>query len=275
MTRDEVFECWAPAGAAWSPWAKPVLYAHFPADALPDPANPPTQDGAAAAAAPPPMDPDWIPPADGSSAVVVDLHGPAGVAAGRVLAEQGYRPVPLYNAAPGPAPVPFGEDGPAAAAGAAALVEVVPILGALWRATPGLRSLELPPDAPPAFLLDAGRRGGARSANPGSFDNRSVSLPTDFPSANLLLSRGVRRAVVVQPTGAQPQADLRHTLLRWQRAGIEILLKSLDAPGAPAPCTVRRPSWFGVAWYRMLAVLGLRRNPMGGFGGTIPEPSAG
>ena len=64
---------------------------------------------------------------------------------------------------------------------------------------------------------------------PPAFDNRSVSLPTDFPSANLLLSYGVRRVVLVQATDGQPQADLAHTLLRWQQAGIDMMRSAVDA----------------------------------------------
>ena len=107
------------------------------------------------------------------------------------------------------------------------------------------------------------------------FDNRSISLPTDFPSANLLLSRGIRRIILVQAHFTDPQADLSHTLRRWQEAGLTILAVAIDEPAAPRPITIRRPTAFRLLWYNLLAKLGLKPNPLGGFGGRLPMPSSG
>ena len=143
------------------------------------------------------------------------------------------------------------------------------------RATAILQQLALPADRPPVFLLDAQRRFGSGAAvQPGKFDNRSISLPTDFPSGLFLRSLGIERVVLVQ-ANADPQQDLAHTLLAWQEAGLSILARTPGADGAPAPIRVARPSNFRVMWYRFLATLGLRRSPLGGFGGFIPVPSAG
>ena len=64
MTGEECFEAWAPVGASWSLWAKPVLFAHLsqlPYERPPDqiPNEPP--------------DLFWIPEAGGRTAIVVDL----------------------------------------------------------------------------------------------------------------------------------------------------------------------------------------------------------
>jgi hypothetical protein len=40
-----------------------------------------------------------------------------------------------------------------------------------------------------------------------------------------------------------------------------------------ANVTVPKPSGFKLAWYAAIAVLGLRRSNVGGFGSTIPEAS--
>ena len=53
---------------------------------------------------------------------------------------------------------------------------------------------------------------------PGTFDNRWVVFPQDFPSAAFLRSRGVAEVLLIQ-AGAQPQEDLAHVLLRWQQGG--------------------------------------------------------
>ncbi len=81
--------------------------------------------------------------------------------------------------------------------------------------------------------------------------------------------------MLVQHADARPQEDLAHTLLAWQEGELSILARAPSAVGPPEPIRVARPSNFRVMWYRLLATLGLRRNPLGGFGGTIPVPSAG
>jgi hypothetical protein len=151
----------------------------------------------------------------------------------------------------------------------------MPIAGALSAATPAIDRLNLSFEAPPAFMLDADRRIGTGPAlTPGMFDNRSVSLPTDFPSANLMLSRGIGRVILVQMDSIEPQPDLAHTLLRWQEAGMDILALPLSHPHDPVRIRVTRPPLFRRIWQRVAATMGLRRNPMGGFGGMIPIPSS-
>lgn len=115
--------------------------------------------------------------------------------------------------------------------------------------------------------------GGADPA-PGRFDNRWLVFPQDFPSANFFLSRAIQTLLLVQEKD-QPLADLAHVLLRWQEAGIRLLLKN---PLLPAPVTdlhVHRPSQFRSIWYRVMALAGLRRNSAGGFGSIVPQASSG
>lgn len=255
----EVFDAWAPPGATWSAWAKPVMFAHLyvgvgagEAEAMLEMASP----------EPCP----WCPPADGRTLCVIDIAGSKGVDQALSLARLGYRPVPLYNALPG-------SRGPL---GSKQVIDYSGVAAALERAARELVHFALPDDAPPAFVLDARRRGTTTLPPvPGDFDNRSVSLPTDFPSGHLLVSRGIRRALLVQVEGGQPQVDLAHTLLRWQEAGIEIWSTSPEATATPKQITVSRPSMFRLAWQRALATLRLRKAPLGGFGGVIPIHSEG
>ena len=221
----------------------------------------------------------WAPRADGTTVLVIDLPGVQSVRVGESLVHAGFRPIPLFNAVPGPSGSRERDDPHQT------VVDVYPIIDAIGQASARLCDLleRLPATAPPAFLLDAQRRLG-KERHPGDFDNRSVSLPTDFPSATFLQSRGVTSAVVVLDShgrpmsGGQPATDLAHTLLRWQAAGITILSCTLDAElagASPRTINVARPSWFGSIWHNALSVVGLRRSPMGGFGGTLPVPSAG
>jgi len=251
MNSEAAYAIWAPEGGPWSPWVKPILFANQPVwSEVPDPAL----DAIPA--------PAWLPAIDASTAFVIDLPGAGSVPWGIALARRGWRPVPLYNALPG--------DSFAVSGTSAAIVDVAAIVVAMRRATALLAPLALAPDGPPAFLLDAlRRRGTGAPAIPGRFDNRSISLPTDFPSAVFLRSRGIRQVVLVQESSAAPQADLAHTLVAWQEGGLPILVQAASAEGAPQPLRVSRPSRFRALWYRCLATLGLRRSPLGGFGGYI------
>lgn len=247
MTNEEIFDAWAPADVLWSQWAKPVLFAQR-SDVMP-----PTT-----AAAPPALADDrWLPPASGQRAIVVDLPALDALRTGLALARRGHRPVPLYNTCDDPA----------------AVLDVRSLVAALAGAADDLRRAALPPDAPPAFLLDSNRMRPAVLPSPGKFDNRWVVFPQDFPSATFLHSRGIREVVLIQE-GDKPQEDLAHVLRRWQEAGLSIhVMPPRDA--TPQPIVVQKPSWFKTLGYRLVAISGLRRNNAGGFGAVIPIARAG
>jgi hypothetical protein len=246
MTREQIYSAWAPPSSIWSAWAKPVLFSHL-------------YSGIEEVAMPP-VDMDWVEMANGSLAMVCDLPGMESVAAALALIPMGYRPVPLFNAAP-------------ETASEVSLVEVRPIMAALASGAFSLLDARLPDTAPPIFLLDSNRRTSRVAPQPGMLDNRSISLPTDFPSANLLLSRGIRTVLLIQSEAVPPQADLSHTLRRWQDAGIHISAKTVNGP--VHPIVVQTPRAFAVLWYNLLATIGLRTSPLGGFGGQLPLPSGG
>src|SRR5260370_21089650 len=155
MNKEEIFSAWAPDASLWSRWAKPVLFAH-----LDTPSFPLTEAA---------VEVSWPPAEIEKVAVVVELPGAQGVLVGVALAAQGYRPIPLQNAVP----LPFGQRLVDPLTGrAVAAVDVLPILSALRKGAEQLAQLNLPSDAPPAFLLDANRRGDGRKIQPDEFDNR-------------------------------------------------------------------------------------------------------
>jgi hypothetical protein len=131
-----------------------------------------------------------------------------------------------------------------------------------------LESTKLPAQAPPAFLLDSRRFDGILAPN--WFDNRWVVLPEDFPSANRLLAAGIRRCVLIADD--IPKRDLPHVLLRYKKAGIQLLHLNLE--GLLTPHVPKKPSWFGSLLARFWVMLGLRRSSAGGFGALVPEPSS-
>jgi len=260
MNKEEIFSTWAPDASVWSCWVKPVLFAHLDS-AL---SHIPIMETAG--------DVSWSPPPGERVALVLDLPGVEGVLAGIALAARGYRPVPLYNAVP----LPSGEAllDPLTGREVAA-VNVLPIIGALREGAEELAQLNLPGDAPPAFLLDANRRGDGRKMQPEEFDNRSVSFTTDFPSANFFTSHGIQRVMLVQRHRIEPQPDLAHSLRRWQDAGFVLVRVRMGFSELPERFEAARPSWYGAMFQGVLSSIGLRRSRTGGFGAWVPESSAG
>jgi len=244
-----LFEAWAPLDGRWSPWAKPVLFAHLPRAAW------------HAAELPGGEPSDWtiLPPADGTTALILDLPGAESVRAGLALADRGYRPVPLFNTTPGPSPV----------------LQILPIMRALADGARDLARVSLFPDAPPAFLLDCKRLQVGVHPSPGQYDNRWIVFPQDFPSGESLGAAGVTRVLLVQQGRSKPVDDLRDVLLRFRRAGLEIL--SVDMAAGAAPRTLDLPPLRLWRFLRCLAMLtlGLRWNSAGGFGSIVPQPGSG
>ena len=255
MEKEEIFEAWAPAGGVWSPWVKPVLFAHLPR---------PLPDSPAAA----PFPTAGLPAPGERQALVVEMPGPLAVTAGLALAEMGYRPLPLFNACP--PPWDAGGTGLASAA-----VDVDAVLAALVGEATRLRSLALPPDAPPAFLVNADRQTPRIPFRPGVFDNRSVVFPTDFPSAGFLATQGIVGAVLVRERERPLSWDLTRVLRDWRRTGVGLSAWRLDEPGTPAPLTLPRLGFLGEWAKRLWALFSLRPNPLGGYGGLVSESSGG
>ncbi|MFN7138848.1 MAG: hypothetical protein ACK4UN_05885 [Limisphaerales bacterium] len=256
MKPSDLFEMWAPPESIWSVWAKPVLFAELKIIHKP-----------------PTFDLPWPEIQFNSTpgtAIVVDLPGVDSIDTGLALAAKGFRPVPLYNSSCGPFDLPqdFRLSG-------ASLVNMEPIQRKLVDNAERIAALHLPPTAPPVFLLDSNRKGNL-PPTPGKFDNRSVVFPQDFPSANFLLSHGIRQVLLLQKNGRnRPESDLAHVLLRWQEAGIQLFLFDSTVHLEAQPLKVAKPSNFRALWHRALAMLGLRRNSAGGFGSLIPEMSEG
>jgi hypothetical protein len=255
MDRESLFETWAPHESIWSPWAKPVLFAHLGQVPLLNIVLPETNTS-------------WAPSVVERTALVLELPGIQSVAAGLALADAGYRPVPLFNACPA-----IGEGDCAASE----LVDVTTILAGLVAGAERLRPLTLRPDAPPAFLLDAARNQPIRSRRPGMYDNRSVVFSTDFPSVGFCQAHQIQRALVVHSNGSRPLAgDLLAAIRPWQDNGLELWQK--DAAGAEMQQRLQIASWNSWVWSirsRLFALLRLRRNPLGGFGSYVAEADGG
>lgn len=264
---EEIYKCWAPEGAVWSPWVKPVLFTQMgvaPATGVPPVVEPevgwaplPEAVELNAAESAGYRDPGLIAGAGTRTALILDLPGAQAVATGLALARLGYRPVPLFNTCPGPK----------------AVLELDAVVSGLRAGAQLLPGLALRPDAPPAFLLDHGRLSGVPSS--GSFDNRWMVFPQDFPSSRFLREQRVARVVLVRGRSIQGEQDLDHVLRRWQVEGLALQLIQTEPVTPARTLEIKSPPRFGALWYRVLAMMGMRRNAAGGFGSEVPVPTQG
>lgn len=238
MTREELFAIWAPPVSPWSVWAKPVLFAGAPLTST-DRVGELQSIGALAYVR--------------ETALVVDMLGAESLLMGLALAQNGFRPVPLYNSAGAP-----GE-----------LVRMESIARLLAPGAAILKSAHVPADAPPAFLLNSDRLDG-HTTLPGRYDNRWCLVPQDMPSAAFLMSQGVKRVAVVSD---KIRTDLSHVLHRYQDAKLELGLVG-DLEKGPQPLTVPKPASYRSLWYVMGVFAGLARNSAGGFGGVTPSANS-
>jgi len=232
-----LYKIWAPEGTAWADWAKPVLFASLQGTSQ--------ANYAEMQVAPPELMPDR------KTMVIVDLPGVQGVEEALGLAGGGFRPVPLYNGVMG--------DG-------MALVDVRPLGRALHCGADILRTITLPADAPPVFMLDANRLEGTRI--PLSFDNRWCVFAQDMPSARYLKSKGIDKVIL---RTERLQTDLSRVLYDYQQAGLTLYISTKN-DRYPRILTVKKRNALDNFAYRLRTTLGLKRNSAGGFGSKIPPP---
>jgi hypothetical protein len=250
MNKNAVFEAWAPSGARWSDWVKPVLFATLPEDIADDAESEPGIDFE--------LTPAFSAP---GVALVIDLPREDSVAVGLALALRGIRPVPLFNALPG---------------GASSLVDVSGIQRALVASAGALRRAALAPDAPPAFLLDALRREWRRALSERiCFDNRSISVVADFPSADTLRKRGISRVLLIRRWYLLVPGDLVGTLAAWHAAGLAIELHDVASERAPEAWSPPRLLWLHRFWFQSVLPRLLFRDDSGAFGALKRAPGAG
>lgn len=260
MTPEELLNVWTRHAGAWSLWTRPILFAQMSNESAAGSTISETETGSRVKSA---LDSAFIkllttePYASGHTILFIDLPGEESTWMGLAVSELGYCPVPVFNACTGPAEV----------------IPQGPMIAAL-QAGGHLLASRAATDGPPAFLLDSRRMTPARTPIvPGDFDNRWQIFPQDLPSSAFLTERGFNRVLLIQRDSRQPQEDVTHVLRRWQEAGLSIEVKDLADLSPPSRVEMTRPAWYRAPWQRVLAAFRLRRNPKGGFGEVVPEPS--
>lgn len=205
MSNELLFDVWRGAEPSWArSWTKAALFATLEA--------PETIGDDAYRAEPPPwagIDTSWAPEGR-ETALIVDLPGGEAVLTAIALVPAGFRPVVAINTTTGGAEV----------------VEMGPVIAALRDAARRPHALDAPPQAPPAFVLDARRMLPDHAPIVGRLDNRWMLFASDLPSAGHFRANGIGGVLAVHRAGLAP--DLVDVLGRFERGGLRVQSVDLE-----------------------------------------------
>lgn len=194
MTAKDVFKIWAPKGAKWVEWVRPVQFM-----SLDD--NFKTYQGSRFSV--PTI--SYIKELPENTAIFADLDGENSIEEGIALAKIGFRPIPLYN-------------GTDPQEGAMATLDNNLVESALIKGAIELVKIQISDDAPPAFLLDSNRMNRLKM-DESVFDNSWDIYPQDIPTAKYFLANNIDKIIIV---GNKIQKDLKKIMYQFQKEGIEI-----------------------------------------------------
>ena len=162
MTGKDFYKIWAPIGAKWVDWVRPVPFVginenlkiyeveNFTIPQINYIQNPTTE-----------------------TAIIIDLPENNSIKEGLSLAKFGFRPIPIYN-------------GTDQQDGAMATVDNKSIKIGLIKGALELQKMQIDKNAPPAFLLDSNRMNRYKM-NLSVFDNSWDIYAQDLPSAEYFL----------------------------------------------------------------------------------------
>lgn len=196
MTGKDFYKIWAPIGAKWVDWVRPVPFVginenlkiydveNFTIPQINYIQNPTTE-----------------------TAIIIDLPENNSIKEGLGLAKFGFRPIPIYN-------------GTDQQDGAMATVDNKSIKIGLIKGALELQKIQIAKNAPPAFLLDSNRMNRYKM-NQSVFDNSWDIYAQDLPSAEYFLKNGINKIIV---RGELIQTDLQKILYSFQQKGITIYL---------------------------------------------------
>lgn len=201
MIGKEIYKIYAPLGAKWTEWVRPVPFVAID-----------TYNRKPVA--------DWIERKsmfleqyEKNTAIFIDLPGKESIELGIGLAKIGYRPIPLFN-------------GTDEQKGSQPTTDTYLIEECLINGSEKLKNIKLKNDANPAFLLDSLRTNRYR-AKESIFDNSWDLYKQDIPSVKYFKQNGITKIIVV---GNEIQKDLRKIFFEFQDAGIEFYLTNGYSP---------------------------------------------
>ena len=195
MKGKEIYKIYAPVGAKWTDWVRPVPFV-----AIDTYHRKPVGDWLDRKAM-------FLKQYQQDTAIFIDLPGKESIELGIGLAYIGYRPIPVFN-------------GTDEQQGSQATTNTYLIESCLINGSQKLKNIKLKNDANPVFLLDSYRTNRYR-AKESIFDNSWDLYKQDIPSAEYFKQNGITKIIVV---GNTIQRDLKKIFLRFQEKGIEIYI---------------------------------------------------
>lgn len=195
MKNRDVYKIWAPAGAKWVDWVRPVPFvelgeyskqyefSNFNVSKI-----------------------FYLDKVENDTALIIDLPGYDSIEDGIALAKMGFRPIPVFNGT--------NEQKNSVATTDNHAVEFGLIYGANE-----LKNINISKDAMPAFLLDTNRL-NRHKMSISVFDNSWDIYDQDMPSAEYFLKNGINKMIV---RSKKIEKDLSKILYKYQQKGITIL----------------------------------------------------
>ena len=195
MRGKEIYKIYAPNGAKWTDWVRPVPFV-----AIDTYNRKPIADWMERKAM-------FLKNYQQDTAIFVDLPGKESIELSIDLAYKGYRPIPIFN-------------GTDEQLGSQATTNTYLIESCLINGSEKLKNIKLDNNANPAFLLDSYRTNRYR-AKESVFDNSWDLYKQDIPSAEYFKQNGITKIIIV---GDVIQRDLKKIFLKFQEKGIDIYL---------------------------------------------------
>lgn len=195
MRGKEIYKIYAPNGAKWTDWVRPVPFV-----AIDTYNRKPIADWMERKAM-------FLKNYQQDTAIFVDLPGKESIELSIDLAYKGYRPIPIFNGT---------DEQP----GSQATTNTYLIESCLINGSEKLKNIKLDNNANPAFLLDSYRTNRYR-AKESIFDNSWDLYKQDIPSAEYFKQNGITKIIIV---GDAIQRDLKKIFLKFQEKGIDIYL---------------------------------------------------
>ena len=195
MRGKEIYKIYAPNGAKWTDWVRPVPFV-----AIDTYNRKPIADWMERKAM-------FLKNYQQDTAIFVDLPGKESIELSIDLAYKGYRPIPIFNGT---------DEQP----GSQATTDTYLIESCLINGSEKLKNIKLDNNANPAFLLDSYRTNRYR-AKESIFDNSWNLYKQDIPSAEYFKQNGITKIIIV---GDEIQRDLKKIFLKFQEKGIDIYI---------------------------------------------------
>lgn len=198
MTNKDIYKIWAPYNKKWVDWVRPVPFIHI--------------DSKTRASRPINIMLPYIQnlnanSVDKTTAIIVDMPGTNSMYVGISLAQRGYRPIPIYN-------------GIVQQNGSRAIVDNCSIANDLVWGASILKDIDIPNNAPPAFLTDTNRL-QKRRISESIFDNSWDVYHQDLPTEDYFLQNGITQILVISQNSIS--MDLQKIFTDYPKRKLKIL----------------------------------------------------